>query len=710
MHMEKHAAPIHDEAKARVYYHGTDREDLAQKIMAEGIQPREITMPEKAKSRAMQAPVPDRVYMTDNFGYAAIYALGGSMFGSKSTKFIEGKDPFGYIFAINGSDLLGDVVPDEDSIGEALYWRIKYTDDIRQKQELEEKLKKGLGTEAQRKSWQYLLDGRKDQIVNAQPVNRPETPDDIKWELDYLANKMTEGQRRRLEEAAVQSQVGKKLQKYLSKNLSKWLLENGAHLAHRGAVHPVKAWKIDKVKAVQVGGAVENWATEIPLTKVASKTAYLSSMNGELNITIVRAERPEVTLQLDLGIPNFTVFTLKFPCVEDNPQGMQEMVTEGIRALLDEVSSFMLSMEYEQDVIVKLYAAVLQCYKDMTNESDTQSQFSDVSRDPTIKTYEGTFKMPISFIDETQKRVVTGALNRYDLWAIVNGQVEIFKNADLNKRFGHVAWFSKLGLPTSGGMFDSIPRGDARISPSGLITIGESSEGQWWTGDEEFLSQVVSAFEREYPQAHVVTRKYAGSGKLIQRAPAYRHLELLTKKPDKNDLGDVARVIRQYKSRSLKTQPKPLYVVVYDQRGKPSGTLSLGNNFRNKLFQMMKGSSAETPEFTDAVAVETDNDLRYEVADGIPKSISVGTDMYFPEGFVGADMAIYLCQSKEKTKTWMVKFSDGRMVRFTDRPSLQALRAKNYPVPDRYTRWNFIRNGDEPLSNEVTGVQSDFES
>ena len=336
------------------------------------------------------------------------------------------------------------------------------------------------------------------------------------------------------------------------------------------------------------------------------KQAYISSPQGELNITIVRAERPEVTITLDLGIPNFTVFALKFPCVEDRPQGMQEMVAEGIRALLDEVASFMISLNYDQDVAVKLVAAVLQCYKDMSNESDTQSQFSDISRDPTIKTYEGTFKMPISFIDETQQKVVTG-----------------------------------------------------------------------------------------------------GGGKNIRRSPAVRHIELTTSRPEKNDLGDVARVIRQYRNRSLKQQPKPLYVVVYDSAGRPTGTLPLGNNFKNKLFNMMKGSRSVTPEFSEAVNVEDDTNLKLTNSNGIPKSITVGADMYFPEGFAGDDMALYLCQSNvdyATGRTWIVKFSDGRMIRFADRPSLQALRNKNYPISDRYYRWNLIRGEDEPLSNEAMEV------
>lgn len=331
------------------------------------------------------------------------------------------------------------------------------------------------------------------------------------------------------------------------------------------------------------------------------KKSYISAPEGELNISIVRAERPEVTISLDLGIPNFTVFSLKFPMVEAAPQGMQEMVMDGVRALLDEVASFMISLNYEEDVIIELYASVLQCFSSMTNESDTMAQFSDVSRDPTIKTYEGTFKMPIDFINETQRKVVTGA------------------------------------------------------------------------------------------------------GKILQRQPQVRHLELTTVRPSKNDLGDVARVIRQYKNRSLRQQPKPLYVVVYDSQGRATGTLPLGNNFKNKLFQMMKSSRSVTlPEFTDPVNVQSEIDLKMTNAPGIPKSVTLGHDMYFPEAFSGDDMALYRCQSGGAA--WVVKFSDGRLVQFANRPSLQALRSKNYPVPQRYYRWNLIREEAAPQSNESEEV------
>jgi hypothetical protein len=319
-----------------------------------------------------------------------------------------------------------------------------------------------------------------------------------------------------------------------------------------------------------------------------NKRAYISPPNGELSITITHTERPEVTLLLDLGIPKFTVFSLRFPCVESAPRGMQEMVVEGLSALLDEVTAFLLSMKYNQEVITQLYATVLTCFKGMTNESDTQSQFSDTARDKTIKTYDGTFRLPIDFINETQTKVVTGA------------------------------------------------------------------------------------------------------GKILQRIPPYRHLELSPAKPNKVNVGDVGRIIRQYRNRSLKQQPKPLYVVVYDQAGRPTGTLPLGGNFYNKLLQtIIKKKGSNLPEFTDAVIFNDEVNMRTRNVLGIPKNITLGRSMFFPEGFAGDDMALYLCRSG--VKSWLVKFPDGRVIQFNDRPSLQKLRVNNFPVPQRYYRWNLIR-------------------
>lgn len=332
------------------------------------------------------------------------------------------------------------------------------------------------------------------------------------------------------------------------------------------------------------------------------KTAYISPSNGELSITVTRNERPEVTLMLDLGIPNFTVFSLKFPLDEAAPSGMQDMVLEGLSALLDEVSAFMLSLKFDEEVIVTLHATVMHCFGGMTDESDTMNGFSDVSRDPIVETYQGTFRLPIDFIDETQTRVVTAR-------------------------------------------------------------------------------------------------------KTIERMPRFRHLELTTVAPHKSEMDDAARIIRQYRSRSLKQQPKPLYVIVYDQRGRPTGTLPLGNNFKNKLWEKVKSSATIMPEMTEALVFETDIDLKLKNANGIPKSISVGDQMFFPEAFAGHDLAMYKCQS-EDSHSWVIKFPDGRMIHFADRPSIAALRNKNYAIPSEYWRWNLIRDEGSTLSNEAVEVSS----
>jgi hypothetical protein len=217
-----------------------------------------------------------------------------------------------------------------------------------------------------------------------------------------------------------------------------------------------------------------------------SKTAYISPSTGELEIDVIRDATPRVVINLDLGIPNFTVFSLKFPLVSEEPKNMAVVTQEALGVLLDEVATFMLSLKFEQAVITDVYARSLSCFAGMTMESSTQADYSLAGKDPTMDTYKGTFQLPQSFVQETQKRVVTGA-------------------------------------------------------------------------------------------------------SFVKRVPKQRVVEFVKAVPvNKNTINDAQRTIQMYKNRQLKTQPKPLYVLVYDTLGNPTGVLPVQQQWKNKLLRKIQ--------------------------------------------------------------------------------------------------------------------------
>lgn len=226
------------------------------------------------------------------------------------------------------------------------------------------------------------------------------------------------------------------------------------------------------------------------------KTAYISPANGELEITIIREGNPYVVIELDLGIPNFTRFSLKFPLIIAEPNNMSTVTQEALGILLDEVATFMMSMKYDKEVITDIYARALSAFSGMNVDSSTQAKFTDVAQDPNIETYKALFKLPQSFVQETQERVVTSAA-------------------------------------------------------------------------------------------------------YIKRAPAVRQIEFGTAVPtNKNNMGDLQRTIRQFRNRQLKTQPKPLYVIVYDVQGRPTGVLPVAQRWKSQLLQRIQ--AAFTPGQRDS--------------------------------------------------------------------------------------------------------------
>jgi len=289
--LNKSAAPLHEGAKDTTFYHGTTEEKAAQGILQSGIQPASILIGAKPTPSKWYTPVYDRVYLTTSLGYAAINAVGGQILGhpNLADQFLKGKDPYGYIFEVRGSDLAGDVVPDEDSIAEMLEYYLGYR---KGKQDLERlsQMRPEQMSSLDKHNWesiQRLKEHWPSGIAfDDQPINQPGVPEEIIHDVWGLIHQLTPTQRKKLDyynDFGELTVIGKKLQKYVTPRLTQWLLEHGAHAAHQGVVWPTRAWRLDKRKAIETGKVKESME-EVPLPQreslsvtAAADDAYLQN-------------------------------------------------------------------------------------------------------------------------------------------------------------------------------------------------------------------------------------------------------------------------------------------------------------------------------------------------------------------------------------------------------------------------------------------------
>ena len=198
----------------RTYWHGTDTLAKAAGICKEGIKAREIS------SRKHLAPVKGKVYMTPNARTGLIYAMNGIMMGHKPWRKYDGVDRFGVVFEISGSDL-GDIQPDEDSVGEILYTVVKY-------------FKTG-------------------ELENSGIDMTEEQVNGLGW-LHRLAKfHLTPTQFHRLErydDYAHLSGAGKKLLNFMNDSMKLNLIDLGAHIANEGKrIVPRYGWLVDKTES-----------------------------------------------------------------------------------------------------------------------------------------------------------------------------------------------------------------------------------------------------------------------------------------------------------------------------------------------------------------------------------------------------------------------------------------------------------------------------
>jgi hypothetical protein len=131
---------------------------------------------------------------------------------------------------------------------------------------------------------------------------------------------------------------------------------------------------------------------------------------------------------------------------------------------------------------------------------------------------------------------------------------------------------------------------------------------------------------------------------------------------------------------------KPMYVVVYDNMGRPAGTIPIGpgKNFKNELLRLTHGKQASV-DFSEPVSFPNEQEMKSSPLAGIPRAISVGGMTYQPEAMSGGDMALY-----HGPQDYIVKFPDGRAQVFPGRPTFRKMRNLNFPVPRNRFRWTLI--------------------
>lgn len=212
----------YDAMKSTRYYHGTSTTAAAKSIIEQGV----IRPGFEVQGKGKLSPVAGRAYLTPELEYAAIYALGGVFMGSDMPERWRKDEPYGYIFVIDGADLVGDVQPDEDSVGAFFY---KYARRIYDD------------------SKRYSADGPYHYEFNAYDFGDTNSSDQRRvWNNIYRA--MTPKQRKESTDGYIEAQAsgGKRALKVLGDRDKELLIRWGAHVSHFGPVQPIECWKFDK--------------------------------------------------------------------------------------------------------------------------------------------------------------------------------------------------------------------------------------------------------------------------------------------------------------------------------------------------------------------------------------------------------------------------------------------------------------------------------
>lgn len=214
------------------FYHGTPTKNSGDDILRDGaIKPPVIT------TNHYQTPVEGKAYLASDPSYALIYGLGGAYAGHKvSEHMLQEKGQYGYVFEIAGGEF-DEIQPDEDCIGEYISGKAVTERDKRMYERYRSERGKESLAQRYQESWQRH---------NAAWVNSSR-----QWLGEIAWEHLTENQQRALADydAPVQSAVGKKIVKLLTDAEKFDLVRQGAHVAHHGELHPIHAYRIDKLQS-----------------------------------------------------------------------------------------------------------------------------------------------------------------------------------------------------------------------------------------------------------------------------------------------------------------------------------------------------------------------------------------------------------------------------------------------------------------------------
>ena len=225
------------------YYHGCSKSENGEKILSDG-----FLKPGNEENKRGHKLTPDigRTYATPNFRESVVYTMGGDFFpcNNWSTYLEKERGKYGYLFEIDRSSFT-DVIPDEDYVGQLIYYGDKILkDDLKWLEFVGTKEIFNQGKNALKNFYEKW---------DANKIRRfLSTCQSILTPLQYKKCL-------RYDDYADFAVAGKKMNKFLDDYWKREIIELGTPVGNQGRLTFSKAWKIDKENALRLKKDASNF-------------------------------------------------------------------------------------------------------------------------------------------------------------------------------------------------------------------------------------------------------------------------------------------------------------------------------------------------------------------------------------------------------------------------------------------------------------------